>query len=112
MAFTAAQFSRFRRQIDVSLRELYPADLIIGGIPVTASGPGGRMVTEYMDGGESASFRFPFRIPKDQLTTMPEVGMSADWRLSDTQTLALEVIDMAIRPGDDCWSITCKNRRV
>ncbi|MEO5712167.1 MAG: hypothetical protein ABIT37_01655 [Luteolibacter sp.] len=112
MGLKGAGLNRFRQQVDAVLDDFFPASLLFDGIPVTGSSPGGRVVTEYMDAGESKNFRFPFRVPVSSLTAAPEVGNSVDWIVSGTQTLLLEITEVATRPHDARYHLVCKIRRV
>lgn len=112
MGLTGNSLNRFRRKVDAVLDDVFPADLLFGVQRVAGSGPGGRIVTEYMEGGESKNFRFPFRIPISSLTAAPQVGDSVDWIVSPTETLLLEIIEVSRRPHEDRYQILCRNRRV
>lgn len=111
MSLSGANLNRFRRRVDAVLDDAFPVTLRIAGIPVNASGPGGKTVTDFMDAGEATNFRFPFRILKSLLPTPPAVGESLDWQLADTSLIPLEITEIAIRPHEDRYAIVCKSRR-
>ncbi len=104
---------RFRRRVDETLAEFFPAALTIAGNSIAgASSPGGRITTEYLEGGESTTYRFPFRIPVASLPVAPIVGTSIDWVVDEAMTLNLEVIECSRRPHEDRWQVICRKRRV
>lgn len=113
MGLSSASFRRFRSAVDATLRELFPCTLVIQTYEIAASGPGARSTSEYIEGGESENFRFPFRIARgaSPIGWVPLIGGSIDWKLSDSQTIPLEITHSAIRASDDVWEITCKKRR-
>lgn len=114
MGLTATTLNRFRARVDETLEALFPCLLLVGDDSFPASGPGGRTVSEFLDGGESESFRFPFRVLKTAVPTgwTPIKGASLDWQISDDVTLALEIAEVSLRPHEDRYHFTCKNRRV
>lgn len=114
MGLSAASFHRFRARVDEVLDDWFPATLIIDAVQVQGSGPGGRAVSQYMDGGEAETFRFPFRIPKKDAPEnwTPRQGLSVDWKIDASTTLALEIHEVSIRPHEDRFSFVAKKRRV
>jgi hypothetical protein len=111
MGLTGSRLNRFRQRIDAVLLDVLPAELIFDGVSVAASSPGGRVTTEFIEGGESTNLRIPFRIPIQNLATAPVTGAKVDWKISDTLTIPLEVIEAPLRPNEGVWSITCRKRR-
>ena len=113
MGFTAAAFSSLRKRVDLALRASFPAELVIGSLHITASSPGGKTVSEYLEGGESENFRIPFRVPRAACPTgwAPLKGASLDWVISPAETMPLEIIEVSIRPSEDTWAIACRRRR-
>lgn len=114
MGLNAASVSRFRNSIDKVLCEMFPAALVIDSVEVAASGPGGKTVSEFTDGGESENFRFPFRVFRSLCPPawQPVKGGSLDWKISDTETIALEIIQVAVHPWEAVWEFTARKRRV
>lgn len=111
MSLTGAALNRFRSRVDNVLDDAFPCTLLIAGVSVSASGPGAKTTTDYITGGESTNFRFPFRIPLASLVTPLAVGDSLAWVVSPIRTIALEITEISERPHDARISITCKNRR-
>ncbi len=113
MGLNAAGMNRFRNKVDETLAEMFPAEITFKGAPILgASSPGGRVTSEYMDGGESTNYRFPFRFPIASVTTQPVTGDSIDWIVDATTTLLLEVIECSRRPHESHYQMTCRKRRV
>jgi len=112
MGLTGNNLNRFRQRVDAVLDDAFPVELIIGGRSVFGSGPGGKTMTDFINGGESKNFRFPFRIPANALETPLEVGDSLQWKISVTRSIDLEVTDFSERPHEARVAITCKKRRV
>lgn len=112
MGLSGASLNRFRRRVDATLEDLFPAVLVIGGVEVSGSGPGGRTMTEYMDGGEATNFRHRFRLAKSVLPDwQPVVGAAVDWKISETETLAMEIREVVTAPHEDRWGFVCGKRR-
>jgi hypothetical protein len=112
MGLTGAGLNRFRNQVDAVLDDAFPVELIIAGMSVFGSGPGGKTMTDFVEAGETKNFRFPFRIPADSLATPLAVGDALEWKISDARSIALEVADVSERPHETRVAITCKKRRV
>lgn len=114
MSLSSASLSRFRARVDATLEEFFPVTLLINSILVQGSGPGGRTRSDYVDGGEAESFRYPFRVAKDAAPPgwAPVKGASVDWKVSATQTIPMEIEEVSTRPHEDRFSFTCKKRRV
>ncbi len=114
MGLSAASVRRFRQTIQDTLEELFPVILVIEEIEVPAAGPGGRTVSEYVDGGQAETYRFPFRIQKANAPNgwKPEKGASIEWKISATETLPLEIHQTPKHPWEDVWEITAKKRRI
>lgn len=87
--------------------------LRINGIPVAASGPGGRTSSNFIEGGEAENFRYPFRILRASAPPgwSPAVGASVGWQVDATTIIPMEIIEDATRPHEDRFAITCKKRR-
>jgi hypothetical protein len=113
MSLSSSSLSRFRSRVDAVLADCFPADLIILGINVRASSPGGRTQTDFIDGGQSENYRIPFRIPKSLTPPgwSPVIGQPLDWAVSETLTLPLEIIQTPIHPHEIMWEITARKRR-
>jgi hypothetical protein len=111
MGLTGSALNRFRDRIDETLRDAFPCRLSINGHLVTASGPGGRAVSEYEDGGQDHTYRFPFRVPLSALQSPLAIGQSVDWIISDIKTLHLEIMELPERPHESVAAFTCKKRR-
>jgi hypothetical protein len=113
MGLNAASVQRFRTMVDKVLCEMFPAVLVIEGLEVASSGPGGKTVSDYMEGGQSENFRFPFRIPRAACPVgwTPRHGISLEWKISDTETLALEIIQAHVHPHEDVWEAVARKRR-
>ena len=112
MSLTGASLNRFRARVDAVLDDAFPVTLIIASLTVTASSPGGKTLTDYINGGETTNFRIPFRIPISSLAAAPQVGDSLNWQLADATLIPLEITEIAIRPHESRYSIVCKSRRV
>lgn len=114
MGLSAVSFARMRSRLDTVLGDIFPAVLLYQGVQISASGPGGRAHTDYIEGGEAPTYRFPFRVPTAAaalISWVPAMGDSIDWIISPTQILSLEIIETAVRPADTSYSITCRPRR-
>jgi len=113
MGLASSSFRNFKSRVDATLRTLFPATLVIEGLEVEASGAGGKTLSEFLEGGESATYRFPFRVPRDATPVgwNPRIGGALSWIVDDSITLQLEIIETAVRVRDDVWSITCRHRR-
>jgi hypothetical protein len=114
MALNSASVSRFRARVNDTLNELFPVVLIIANMEIPANGPGGRSVSDFIDGGESENFRFPFRVDRGATPPgwIPSKGDSLDWKISDTETIPLEIIQTSVRPGEPVWEFTARRRRL
>lgn len=112
MALTGLALNRFRKKVDAVLADMFPADLRIAGTSVIASGPGGRITSEYIDGGESTNYRFPFRFPVSSVGSAPAPGDAVDWLVDGSTTLLLEVIECSRRPHENHYQMVCRHRRV
>jgi hypothetical protein len=112
MGLTGASLNRFRKKVDAVLDDAFAADLLIGNHSVTGSCPGGKIMTEFVEAGESKNFRFPFRIPAASLLSPLQIGDALEWQISPTHSIALEVIEVSTRPHEERIAITCKKRRV
>ena len=114
MGFSADAVARFREKVDDALAAVFPAALLLGvdRIPAVGSGPGGRAVTEYMEGGEAETFRFPFRVERPAMNGVPYVGMELVWVVAVGTEIPLEISELPFRPHESGWSFTCKKRRV
>jgi hypothetical protein len=113
MSLQGSSIGRFRGKVDSILRDSFPAELIIGGVSVTGSGPGGRTTSEYVEGGEAENFRFPFRAPKADCPPnwQPKKGESLEWKVSPLETVHLEIIETAVRPWEDVFQFTARKLR-
>ena len=111
MGLTGSALNSFRDRIDETLRDAFPCSLSIHGKLVTGSGPGGRAVSDYEDGGESFTYRFPFRVPRAALPLPLEIGQSVDWIVDEAKTLKLEIMELPERPHESTLAFTCKKRR-
>lgn len=113
MGLTGNALNRFRARVDSTLADFFPVTLVISAQNVTAMGPGGRVTTQYLEGGESVDFRFAFRIPKTTAPAgwTPAVGASIDWKVSASKTIAMEIAEYSERPHEDHHAIVCRNRR-
>ena len=114
MSLSSASLSRFRARVDTVLQEIFPVTLLIGSSLVTASGPGGRTVTQFEDAGQPESFRFPFRlaIAAAPAGWTPTKGASIDWKISPSLSLPMDIHDVSTRPHEDHYAFTCKKRRI
>jgi hypothetical protein len=115
MGLKRAGLNAFRTRVDEVLTDLFPAELFLGvaRLPVTGSGPGGRAVTTYLDGGEAENFRFPFRVKRTDAAGVDfAVGMVVAWKLEDDSEIPLEISELPFRPHEATISFTCKKRRV
>ena len=110
MGLTRAGLNRFRARIDETLREVFPCVLLISGKRVDGSGPGGRVVSDFENGGLATDYRFPFRVPASDIGGL-EVGTSVDWVISATRTLKLEISEVPERPHEGSIGFNCKKRR-
>ncbi len=113
MSLSGQSLNRFRSRIDDTLDDAFPVSLIIDGQTVAGAGPGGRVVTQYLDGGETQNFRLPFRVKKSEVPSgwTPVVGASIDWKISATQTIALEIQEAPIRRHEDRFAFVCRKRK-
>lgn len=112
MGMDAASVLRFRLRVENTLAGLFPATILVGGLPVSCSGPGGRIATEYVDGGEAITQRLSFRILKTVWPGgAPSVGMSLDWQAGGA-TIPLEITEVSNRPHDPAWHILTRQRKV
>lgn len=111
MGLTGSALNAFRARVDEVLRDCFPCSLAIHGEIVSGSGPGGRAVSDYEDGGEAFTYRFPFRVPRSSLTSPLKIGESVDWIVDETKTLKLEVMELPERPHESEVAFTCKKRR-
>lgn len=113
MGLRASAVQRFRTTVEKVLCEMFPALLVINGVEVHAAGPGGKTVSEYIEGGESENFRFPFRLERSQSLVgwAPLKGGSLDWKISETEILKLEIISGAVHPHEDVWEFQARKRR-
>lgn len=111
MGLSSSAVNRFRNRVDATLADLFPCVLIIDAVEIPASGPGGRLVDTFMEAGQDPEFRFSFRIARADLATAPRTGQRIGWKLSESSTLALEVVEAPVRPHEAYWSITTRHRR-
>lgn len=112
MGLTGASLNRFRQQVDAVLDDAFPVELLIASHSVTGSGVGGKTMTDFVNGGETKTFRFPFRIPSASLLVPLQVGDSLEWKISPTRSIPLEITDVSERPHEARVAIVCKIRRV
>lgn len=114
MGIRASAVSRFRKRVDSTLDEMFPAVLVIGETEVACSGPGGALYSEYVEAGEAEVFRFSFRIDRAKVPTdwQPVMGASLEWKLSEDISLPLEISRVPYRPWDERLHIVTKKRRV
>lgn len=113
MGLTGSGLNRFRAKVDEVLADAFPAEITWNGIPIAgASGPGGRVTSEYVEAGEKTNYRFPFRFPVTSVSAAPEMGNAIEWIIDAQTTLSLEVIECSRRPHDDRYQMTCRKRRV
>ena len=114
MSLTGKSLNRFRSRIDDTLADAFPVELIIAGQIVVAAGPGGRAVSQYFDAGEHENFRLPFRVKKSQVPNgwIPIVGNAIEWKISETQTIPLEIQETPIRPHEDRFAFVCRKRKL
>jgi hypothetical protein len=112
MSLTGKSMNRFRRRIDETLEDAFPVILIIDGKTVAAAGPGARSVSQYLEAGEMRNFRLPFRVKVSEVPVgwIPETGKILDWKISEAQTITLEIFETSIRPHEDRFAFTCKKR--
>ena len=111
MGLTGSALNRFRDRIDETLRDCFPCSLAIKGKIVAGSGPGGRAVSDYEDGGQAYTYRFPFRVAASELSAPLKIGDSVDWIVTPTKTLRLEIMELPERPHESTVAFTCKKRR-
>lgn len=112
MGLTGASLNRFREKVDVVLDDAFPAELVIAGYSINASGVGGKTMTEMINTGESQNFRFPFRILTASLLAPLQVGDSLEWKISVERSIPLEVIEISERPHEARIAIVCRKRRL
>lgn len=111
MSLNRNALARFRGRIDDTLEELFPCFLSIGGLLIAASGPGGRTMNRFEEGGSTEDFRLTFRIDAADIPPVRK-GTAVDWLVSPGYTIPMEVIDVGIRPHEARHSITCRPRRI
>ena len=114
MSLSSASLNRFRARVDSVLEELFPVTLVIGSTIVQASGPGGRTVSEFEDGGQPENFRFSFRMAAAAAPHgwAPTKGASIDWKLSEAVNIPMEIMEVSTRPHEDRFAFICKKRRL
>lgn len=115
MGLTGAGLNRFRNRVDDALLDAFPCTLIVGGVPIECSGPGGRAASDILDAGESMEMQVAFRLPK----TAPgvsslKIGSPLAWQIPGTppKSVPLEIVEIQERPHEDRLGISCKRRRV
>lgn len=112
MSLRGSSLNRFRERVDAVLEDAFPAELEIKGHSIACSGPGSKVMNDYMEGGYSMNFRFPFRIQRSSLIEPLQVGDSLEWLIEGERAMPLEVVEISFRPHESRVAIVCKNRRV
>ena len=111
MGLNGAGLNRFRERVDATLADAYPAQLRVGSAVIDGSGPGGRAMTDFINGGESPTFRFPFRMPRSGFETPPAVGDVVVWLVDGTE-VPLEISETQFRPQESVYGFVCKHARL
>ena len=111
MGLTGKSLARFRDRVETTLEDMFPCQLLINGTTITASGPGARIVSEFMDAGKTDNIRVSFRVPKAALSWTPAKDHPVAWIVSATLTIPLEISEFSIRPQETRHAITCRKRR-
>jgi hypothetical protein len=111
MGLTGAALNRFRNRVDQVLVDALPCKLFIRGREFTGSGPGGRVMSDYEEGGERQKARFPFRVPAAAFPDdSPRIGEAIRWELDNGKVLELELCEFSIRDTDLMVPVVCKFR--
>lgn len=113
MGINGAGINRFRARVDETLRDVLPCWIRIeDGEPLLVSGPGGRYVTSFLDGGQDPTFRFPFRVPGAAFgEDGPRMGQAITWVREEGDDFAMEITEISVRTAEGMWPIACKYHR-
>jgi hypothetical protein len=113
MSLSRSSVDRFRQRVDAVLEDFFPVSLVIDGVTVLASGPGGRITTEFQEAGQQANFRYSFRVKKTAVPTgwLPKIGAPVGWELPDGPVISMEIREISTRPHEDRFAFACQHRR-
>ena len=106
---TSAGLTRFFKRANEQNRELFPAQVKIGGVLFAAVYAGGRAAEETEDGGFVPVAETAFRVSKDLLATPPEIGDIVIRIKPGGEEQRLRVIEVPPRPHETEHYISCRD---
>lgn len=113
MSLSRSSVDRFRQRVDAVLEDFFPVTLVIDGVTVLASGPGGRVSNEFQEAGQHTTFRYSFRVKKSAVPAgwVPKIGQPVGWAIPDGPVILMEIREISTRPHEDRFAFACQNRR-